>query len=347
MNFFKHIFLLVACSIVFVANAEEVDFFQKPQTCSEQQLSELMKEKTLNMCWNFGEGSHFRFISSNEEIYFDVALGLLPEIYDDFLNRVRHKFIQSESGQFIFSYKINSAGYEEINIPSMPHKDGHPDEYSYIVTDRRVISDGHPSLISQSTLESIVKNYNILFYTGAGISLASSVPAMNELNELLGLDVGEGFLFSLEHAIESPSEFASKIRIFHDACFYNAPTPAHYALKDISLYRGTRLITENLDCLHEASGILPYRVNAQQLREEVGGKSTAQYDYIICVGLSFDDRGLLGWYKEQNPKGKIVAIDLFQPSYLGDEDYWLMGDLQTLIPEMRNAILLHEENLNQ
>ncbi len=298
------------------------------------------------MCWNFGEDSHFRFISSNDEIYFDVALGLLPEIYDDFLSRVRHKFIQSESGQSIFPCKINSAGHEEINIPSMPHKDGHPDEYSYIVADRRVINDAQPSLISQSTLENIVKKHNILFYTGAGLSLASNVPAMNELNELLGLEVGERFLFSLEHGIESPREFASRIKIFHDACLYSAPTPAHYALKDISLHKSTRLITENLDCLHEASGIFPYRVNAQQLREEVGGESFAQYDYIICVGLSFDDRGLLGWYKEQNPEGKIIAIDLFQPSYLGDEDYWLIGDLQTLIPDIRNTIFSDGENIN-
>lgn len=337
MRFFKLIFLLIACSIFFAANAEEVDFFQKPQTCSEQQLSELIAEKTFDMCWNFGKDSHFRFISGNHEIYFEVGLGILPEIYDDFVSRVRHKFIQSQSGQFIFSYKLKSTGYEEVNIPSVSQKNEHPDEYSYIVADRRVINDAHPTLISQSTLESIINKNNILFYTGAGLSLASSVPAMHELNELLGLEVGERFLFSLEHAIESPRGFADKIKIFHDACLYSPPTPAHYALKDISLYKSTRLITENLDCLHETSGILPYRVNAQQLREEVGGKSIAQYDYIICVGLSFDDRGLMGWYKEQNPEGKIIAVDLFQPSYLGDEDYWLMGDLQTLIPEIRNA----------
>ena len=142
----------------------------------------------------------------------------------------------------------------------------------------------------------------------------------------------------MEKAIESPREFAERIKTFHEACLYSRPTPAHFALRELSLFNNTRLVTENLDCLHEASGIFPYRIEAKHLREEIVAKSLAQFDYIICVGLSFDDRGFLGWYKEQNPQGKIIAIDLFQPSYLGDEDYWLIGDLQTLIPNIRNTI---------
>ena len=339
MVVFKRLFLLLACFSLFVAHALENDYFLTPQLCSDQELSHMLEDKILDMCWNFGKNSHFRFVSGNNQVFFEVCLGVLPDIYDDFLHRVKHQFIQNESEQLIFSYKLTASGHEEMNIPSVLKIEGHPDEYSYIVTDRRVIKDAHPTKISQEHLERILKSEKVLFYTGAGLSVASNVPAMKELNELLGLEEGERFLFSLEKAMESPREFAEKIKIFHNSCLYSAPTDAHYALKDLSLYKSTRLITENLDCLHEASGILPYRINAEHLREEVGGQSLAPFDYIICIGLSFDDRGFLGWYKEHHPQGKIVAVDISQPSYLGDEDFWVDGDLQVLIPELHHKVM--------
>lgn len=338
MVILKRIFLLLTCLGSFVANAIENDYFLNPQLYSDQDLSDMLKEKTLEMCWSFGNNSHFRFVSGYKEVYFEIYLGQLPDVYEDFLRRLKHKFISNDSGQLIFSYKLATSGLEEANAFSVPKKEGHPDEFSYIVTNRRIIEDAHPTRINQATLESIIKTKKVLFYTGAGLSLASDVPAMNELNELLGLEVGERFVFSLKKAIEFPRMFAEKIRSFHNACLYSAPTPAHYSLRDLSLYNNTRLVTENLDCLHEASGIFPYRIDAKHLREGVGGESLAQFDYIICVGLSFDDRGFLGWFKEQNPQGKIVAVDVCQPSYLGDEDFWIQDDLQVLMPNIQHAI---------
>ena len=337
-NFLKCTFWVIA-SASLALNASDETYFSKPVTYSEQELLDELEEKTLDMCWNFGSDSHLRFITSNEEIYFEICLGTLPEIYDEFLGRVKHKFAQTETKQLLFSYKVKADGQEEIN-PASPSKiKTHPDEYSYIVAERRIMKGAHPAQIDQRALEEIIKNKKVLFYTGAGLSLASDVPAMNELNELLGLERGIQFLFSLEKAIGSPRDFAEKIRVFHHACLYSAPTPAHQALKHLSLFKMTRVLTENLDCLHEASGILPYRIDAKRLREEIGEQSLLPFDYVICVGLSFDDRGFLGWYKKQNPQGKIIAVDIQQPSYLGDEDFWIQGDLQVLVPELQKVVM--------
>ena len=177
----------------------------------------------------------------------------------------------------------------------------------------------------------------MLFYTGAGLSRASAVPAMDELNELLGFDE-KNFLFSLESALENPKAFATKIQEFHQACLFSPPTPAHLALRDLAVFKNIRILTENLDSLHEASGIYPYRIDPHHLRE-IGGSSLAPFDYIICVGLSYDDRGFLGWYKQQNPQGKIIAIDLNQPSYLGNEDFLVIADIQEIIPALQNEIV--------
>lgn len=129
-----------------------------------------------------------------------------------------------------------------------------------------------------------------------------------------------------------PNEVANNIRKFHHTCFHSSPTKAHQALALLAILKGTQIITENLDYLHERSGLMPYRIDANYLRTCVDPSTVRGIDYILCIGLSFDDKGFLGWYKQNHPNGKIIAIDLSQPSYLGDEDYLLTGDLQQLVP---------------
>ena len=321
--------MLIACTFSYsalIGNPQE-NFFSDPKLYSKEELAEELKQKKLDMCWHFGKDSHFRFVSGDGEVYFELYLGVLPEIYSDFIAQVEPKFIRDKE-QLIFSYKITPGQVEEMNVPQPSPQRGHPDQYSYIVADRRVVENASPGQMSPEELVKVIRDKRILFYTGAGLSLASGVPAMNELTALLGLEAGEKFLFSLGSALENPREFASKIRMFHQACFFSAPTQAHFVLKDLAVFKNSRIVTENLDSLHEASGICPYRIDPDHLRNDVGGAALRQFDYIICVGLSYDDRGFLGWYKQQNPHGKIVAVDLKQPSYLGDEDYLVVGDIQ-------------------
>lgn len=100
----------------------------------------------------------------------------------------------------------------------------------------------------------------------------------------------------------------------------------------------TQIITENLDYLHEYTGIMPYRIHGDHLRKQIHPSNLREIDYILCIGLSFDDRGFLGWYKAHHPNGKIIAIDLMQPSYLGNEDYLIQRDLQKIIPKIADQL---------
>lgn len=340
--FFRSIRLLGLFLCVFFyplyGGNSQLNYFSDLKLYSAEELVEELKQKALEMCWHFGQNSHFRFKSSSEEVYFEVCLGALPDIYEDFVARVRHQFIKNENEQLIFSYQLTNDGNEEINQLQPVLKKEHPEEYSYIITDRRIIENGHPQDLSQEELIPIIRDKNVLFYSGAGLSRASHVPAMSELNELLGLVMGKKFLFSLESALKNPREFALKIRKFHEACFLSAPTQAHLALKDLAIFKNIRILTENLDTLHEASGIYPYRIDPDHVRNEIGEETLRQFDYIICIGLSYDDRGFLGWYKKRNPQGKIIAIDLNQPSYLGDEDFLVKGDVQAIIPDVQKMI---------
>ncbi|MBI3237194.1 MAG: hypothetical protein HYZ48_05810, partial [Chlamydiales bacterium] len=111
----------------------------------------MLKEKSLDMCWNFGKNTHFRFVSGNEEIYFEIYLGQLPDGCEDFLSRIKHKFISNESGQLIFSYRLGASGLNETNSFSISEKEESPDDFSYIVTDRRIMEGAHPKLMNQKT----------------------------------------------------------------------------------------------------------------------------------------------------------------------------------------------------
>ncbi len=154
---------------------------------------------------------------------------------------------------------------------------------------------------------------------------------MAELMKGLDLEEGERFIDSLKKIVQDPEKAAAYIKHFHKACILSPPTPAHTALTQLSQ---TQIVTENLDYLHERTGIKPYRIKGDRLRYEIDPTTASSIDAIICIGLSADDKGFLGWYKHHHPQGKIIAVDLKQPAYLGDEDYFLCGDLQEIIPSL-------------
>jgi NAD-dependent deacetylase len=202
---------------------------------------------------------------------------------------------------------------------------------SYTAFERRAFKDAHPLEMTIEQLAQLCKTSNVIFYTGAGISAGSQVPMMAQLMKGLDLEEGEHFIDSLRKVVQDPEKAAAYLRHFHKACILHPPTPAHKALAELA---SGQIVTENVDYLHEWTGIKPYRIEGDRLRCEIDPKTASSIDAIICVGLSVDDKGFLGWYKHHHPQGKIIAIDLKQPTYLGDEDYFLCGDLQEIIPSL-------------
>lgn len=318
-------------------NAEEtkLNFFSHPEIVASSDVLEKLNSKSLDMCWQFGETNFFHFVTKKDEVYFEILLESMPQTYD---NGLKGLFVK-EKDHYIFSYEWKKDEPPIINKPRQHEKERSSNHLAYLVEERRIVENSCPQTLSAEDIVSIICNNNIIFYTGAGLSIASGVPSMNQLNDLLGLQVGTGFIDSLAFPLKHPARFVEKLEIFHQACFFSPPTEAHQALKALALFKNTKIVTENLDCLHEYSGILPYRINPEQLRNEGVDSQLGEIDYVICIGLSYDDRGFLGWYKRHHPKGKIIAIDLGNPSYLGDEDFIIKDDLQQLLPSLVNKIL--------
>lgn len=199
-----------------------------------------------------------------------------------------------------------------------------------------------PQEIKMAQLVEILRNKGVLFYTGAGISIASGVHSMDQLKKTLGIDMSSKTDALLKKAIANPQSVIDSWEEFTKAAFEKPATPAHQSLGVLATKLKSQIFTENVDYLQERAGVKAIHLTGSWLKENVQPEWLKDIDVVITVGLSYDDRGFLGWYKENNPDGKIVALNLSQPSYLGNEDFILKGDCQKEIPELEKEFAIKE-----
>jgi NAD-dependent SIR2 family protein deacetylase len=194
-----------------------------------------------------------------------------------------------------------------------------------------------PQEMEVAQLVEILKDKKVLFYTGAGISMASGVHSMDQLQETLGIEMSEKIDSLLKKAVANPQGVIDSWEEFTKAAFEKPATPAHQSLRTLAQKLKSQIFTENVDHLQERAGVKATHLTGPWLKENIQPEWLRDVDVVITVGLSYDDRGLLGWYKENNPNGKIVAVNLSQPSYLGNEDFMLKGDCQKIVPELEKG----------
>ncbi|MDM8335549.1 Sir2 family NAD-dependent protein deacetylase [Wolbachia pipientis] len=125
--------------------------------------------------------------------------------------------------------------------------------------------------------------------------------------------------------LKEPEKFSKIIDNFYKACFYGMLTSAHYVIKNIVLLKNWQLLTENVDLLYQRSGIEPLgntsgKMNFSWLRNNFKPEHLKQIDSVVTCGLDSDRLGFLAFYKKRNPKGKIIAMNLAQLNYLGNDD---------------------------
>jgi NAD-dependent deacetylase len=121
-----------------------------------------------------------------------------------------------------------------------------------------------------------MKNYNVIFFTGAGISVESGIPTFQE-------QPGIRAKIHRDFANDHPEEYRSTIRGMLDSCEKAEPNAAHYAIAEL----GCPVITMNVDRLHaragsreviEVHGVLPTR---EELEEE---RFPFDYKGIVLYG---------------------------------------------------------------
>lgn len=202
--------------------------------------------------------------------------------------------------------------------------------------------------ISVPDLAAQIKDKTVIFYTGAGIS-ADVVPTMPEIMAKLGMNTNlkeeKAALIFIKKVLAESSSYIAPMDQFYRACFYGTPSPAHVALSKLVNLKNWGLLTENLDFLHQRTGIDPLSHKPDWLKDNVMHDDLKKIDMVITIGLQSDESGFLGWYKKHNLNGKITAINLQSPNYLGPEDFFLQGDAQVLVPQLYEALRYHDISL--
>lgn len=204
-----------------------------------------------------------------------------------------------------------------------------------------------PKQLDVKTAAELIATKNVLFYTGAGISLAGNVDDMGRL--IRGLAIPCDVTFKTEYPDYLKAHEQEILTYFTNFCHQAStaqPTNAHQALAHLAQQLHTQIMTENFDFLQQRAGVMPYCITAESLSKNVTPQDLQAIDAVICIGLSHDDRGFLGWYKRHNPDGIIIAFDISTPEYLGDEDFLVNGDAQHTIEQLRDCIVMKKEELH-
>jgi len=322
-------------------------FLQAPK-----KIKQLNCSRTIDMCWHGQQGRWTFIYQKDTGVYVTVECKELPEGIDE---KTKSLFKYNKENKDDFAYKYTygtppkgfycSGSYFLFPVKLLlkvynflcgwfvkgEQKD------CYCVEERLTFKDTQDiKSMTTDELACFIKDCNIIFYTGAGISASAGVFTMWQLEEALGMDDKEGL--SKKNALYDLHGVSRAYQEFCEAMLYNSPTQAHEALKKIVQYKKCKIVTENLDNLHERTGIEPYTIHGKKFGRNIKNEWACEIEAIICCGLSYDDRGFLGWYKKHNPNGIIIAIDLGKPSYLSENDYLLMGDLQDIIPALYEKI---------
>ncbi|MBT4595236.1 hypothetical protein HOD08_05160, partial [bacterium] len=198
-----------------------------------------------------------------------------------------------------------------------------------------------PQSMSVSKCANFIKEKKVIFMTGAGISSKADIATGEELTASAGVswdkpaDQADQFV---ENLMDGGDKNIATLSKFLDALKNANPTPAHLALTTLARHKKTQVLTGNFDCLHEASGIKPYMIDSENIKEDLTDFVANKIDCIVCIGLSYDFQGILHLYKSLNPNGTIIAINKETQSYLGNEDHLVKGDIQEIVPEIARQI---------
>lgn len=278
------------------------------------------EEHPFEMGWE-REGVRFGFQSDGERV--SLALEIPESYWKELPSEGRHLFRKTANGFYLFGFSTFSSDPWDEAKGILARRDascfGAPLENKGAM----------PSFIEEEEIKEWVQDKRVIFYTGAGLSIASGIPDMRKLEEQLGFQYSFGD--ALAKWIYSPEHIGLEIIAFRDACSKGAPSLGHHALSRLAKETNKQILTENLDWMHERVGSYPLRVSKRAVATK---ESVDDIHAVICIGLSHDDKGFLRWMKEHHPEIKIIAVNPLCPSYLGSEDLWYPGDAHEILPKL-------------
>jgi NAD-dependent SIR2 family protein deacetylase len=195
-----------------------------------------------------------------------------------------------------------------------------------------------PRLATVASAAELILGGRTVLFEGAGVSAAAGVHTIHRLWKHLEIDPDKRVDPFVRTSLHHPEQVVTKILSFVATGRDAPPTAAHHALKALSQRIGCQIVSGNFDRLHERTGIRPYRLSDHKWTRELTVSDYKEIDLIVCLGMSHDIDGFLASYKQNNPGGRLLAVDYKTPDFLGSDDYFLEGDLQKLLPVLAQEL---------
>lgn len=279
---------------------------QKPQRIASEEIERLAQNWENQFIWTMGfnGGLTFTCCYKNSESSFILQLFGIP--------------LRSHNFQYIANIKRNFACY------------GREQRNYHLATPLRFVQPS-PHTITIEQLATLLNNKAFIFYTGAGLSAAGNVATMDVLENSLKMHQSKKAF--IRELIVNPEAITDAFSNFCKSAIYGLPTAAHYALHEIAQERQVAIVTENIDFLQHRTESVPLFIQSDVFYS-ITSADLQEIDIIVCTGLSYDDRGFLSLYKQHNPAGIIVAIDIGMPSYLSEQDSIVQEDMQIVLPAL-------------
>jgi NAD-dependent SIR2 family protein deacetylase len=293
----------IITSIFFVYSLHANILLEKPRELSAEEIEELANQWHTTFTWSWS--------------YKGWAKLACSFIYEN-----------SKAGFALQCFGIPFYSKRYRVIPTIEELQQYFHSSNYFFNQPLEYHNTHPRRINKEEFFALIAQKQCIFYTGAGISAMSGIATMGLLEESLAMD--KGIAHFLKEAWSNPQRLCNAFADFCRKAISGNPTTAHYTLKRIALEKAVAIITENVDLLQHRTGIEPI-FSASDKIAFLSPKDWQKVDAIICIGISHDDRGLLGKYRKSNPDGILIAIDLQIPTYLADFDYICLGDLQEIL----------------
>ncbi len=229
-------------------------------------------------------------------------------------------------------------------IRPKPAASGNPllEQNNYYPVSQRA-SPAEARKVSLSELSSLLSQSSTIVITGAGISTGSGIPSFRGEKGLERyFPLHEPFPGAVANLmIEEPYRLAQILAQFQAAFIQAEPNAAHKALahlEEIGTIR--RIITGNDDKLHERAGSRRVHLKSHTYFEPdgKGWDWLKEGRILLAIGLGRDEHGLISYCRDQ--RILIIAISPNRPEFLHQEDIYLKGKAEDILP------LLKDKNLN-
>lgn len=179
-----------------------------------------------------------------------------------------------------------------------------------------------------------IRDRKVLLFTGAGISLASGLPDLDELSLLVQSILTPVDSYFRDLLRGTKTERLMKARQYVSAFTQSEPNRAHWVIAELCKTHGWQLATGNFDGLHEKTGVTPIFQNS----DEVVIPDLGTYDVMITVGLRDGIGRVADEYRKLNPYGRIIAINPEPPWYLGSNDIFVSGSSDEVLDDVRRIL---------